>query len=309
MTSGRHDGDGVTPLTECIEQGKLAIVQMLIEAGADPNRPCYPPDANGDAYTPLDHAKQLRAKKIVDYLLTLKTDSGDASRATAPARPTGVPTFETNDSCILVAAPVEAVADGLNQHLQAKTWDKNALGRKVKLTKRCYAVFRVVGQPFSAIMRLNCSDVSDYPRIADARALSAKLGARAILVANSKTASISRYALFDSGKLVEFFDFGSARGAANRAAVIEQFARDHGIDLNDLPNLQIGKDKVFGSSQRKVKLSSIENDLRFITGFLENLNAFAPLFADEWGRAGQHAELTLEGLGPDDIERLDYVAV
>jgi hypothetical protein len=29
----------------------------------------------------------------------------------------------------------------------------------------------------------------------------------------------------------------------------------------------------------------------------------------DWGEAGERIELTLEGLGPDDIERLDYVAV
>jgi hypothetical protein len=29
----------------------------------------------------------------------------------------------------------------------------------------------------------------------------------------------------------------------------------------------------------------------------------------EWGEPGERIELTLEGLGPDDIERLDYVAV
>ena len=34
-----------------------------------------------------------------------------------------------------------------------------------------------------------------------------------------------------------------------------------------------------------------------------------PFFEAKWGRAGQRVELTLEGLGPDDIERLDNVAV
>lgn len=38
-------------------------------------------------------------------------------------------------------------------------------------------------------------------------------------------------------------------------------------------------------------------------------DAFLPFFVDEWGRPGQRVELTLEGLGPDDIGRLDCVAV
>ena len=43
--------------------------------------------------------------------------------------------------------------------------------------------------------------------------------------------------------------------------------------------------------------------------YVADRDAYIPFALDDWGEPGQRVELTLEGLGPDDIERLDYIAV
>jgi hypothetical protein len=53
----------------------------------------------------------------------------------------------------------------------------------------------------------------------------------------------------------------------------------------------------------------VKNALTFIGDHLTRENAFVPFYGDATGSRGERYELTLEGLGPDDIERLDYVAV
>jgi hypothetical protein len=219
--------------------------------------------------TVLEYAKQARQRKIVEYLLGVRKTRGVAIKVAPPARPTGVASFNTDDSCVLVAGTVEAVAGALQQRFSAKVWEKNVHGQKVKLTRRCYAVFRIIDQPFTAIMRLNCAAIRHYLRIPDAQGLSQALQTRAIFVANSDTASMSQYAVFDSGKLVELFDSFNARGLANRSAVVAQFASVYGLDLKELPGFQLTKGKLLGSTLRRVKLAAATNDLEFVSRFLK----------------------------------------
>ena len=45
------------------------------------------------------------------------------------------------------------------------------------------------------------------------------------------------------------------------------------------------------------------------SAFVKEQNGFVPFFVEGWGEPGEMAEMMIEGLGPDDVERLDYVAV
>jgi hypothetical protein len=53
---------------------------------------------------------------------------------------------------------------------------------------------------------------------------------------------------------------------------------------------------------------TVSNGLNFIDDFVRQQGAFVPFFADEWGLPGERVELSLEGFGPDDIERLDFIS-
>jgi len=83
----------------------------------------------------------------------------------------------------------------------------------------------------------------------------------------------------------------------------------YGVDLSKLPELVVNKGLVFGASARKLDLSKIKNDLDYVNQYVAGQDAYIFFAIDNWGEPGERAELSLEGLGPDDIERLDYVAV
>ena len=177
------------------------------------------------------------------------------------------------------------------------------------LTKRCFAVFRIVGQPWSIIMRLNCADVRDYLRPADGAAMSMALKARAIVVTSGDTSGIYQYVTFEKGKAVEIFDVGSTASGADRAAAAKQFSDWYKVDFSRFKNVQVAGGLAAASSLRKLPMPKGGKSLEFIGDYVRGHNAFVPFFGEEWGGAGDRAELTIEGLGADDVERLDYVAV
>ena len=297
--------DDESPLIAAVNSGKLDVVKMLVEAGADLD---YAPKDYPEG-TALAYAKEARRSKVVEYLVQLhkQRTGGKVKRSTA-AKMRGVTTFDTNDAVVLIAGPVEAVAREFVALRKAAVWEQDALGKKVKLTARCHAVWKLIDQPWTAIMKLR-SPYAHWPCVRDAEAISKTLGTRALYVANSDTGGVTQYALFDNGKLVELFDSGSASYYGDRAVVTEQFAKVYRLDFSGLPNLSIAKDRTFASSLRKIDVAKIKQDLDFVDACMKELDAFIPFFVDEWPATGKPAELTIEGFGPDDIERLDYVAV
>jgi ankyrin repeat protein len=300
------------PLHLAASMGKLSVVKFLLAAGAKVNNTIRW-SRRGPAMTALDLAKQARQKKVVEYLLGLQKRSADGRKPVARGptmpRPTGVPTFSVNDTSVLVESPVDQVAAALARHVGASIHGENVLGETVTLTRRCFAVFRIVDQPWSIVMRLNCADVRDYLKPRDGAALSKVLRARAIVVTAGKTSGIYQYITFDRGEPFEVFDVGSAADDTDRASIRKRFIDWYGVDLAKLANVDIARGVVFASSLRKPNVGRIKHVLEFISESLKRANAFVPFWGDSWGGAGERVELTLEGLGPDDIERLDYVGV
>jgi ankyrin repeat protein len=318
---GGKKSDGNSPLIEAAMAGNVEIVRMLVEAGADVGYEASGYDVDYDA---LAAAKTARQKKVVDYLLDLQMQRGGGSGGSGggggkkkgkgggkPSTPRGVTTFDTNDAMLLVAAPVADVSKAFAERIGAKTRRENVLGDEVKLTQRCYAVWKLIDSPWTNVMKLHCRDFKHWPSAADAAALSKSLKTRALYVANSDTGGVTQYALFESGKAVEVFDYGSSGDADNAKAATERFAKYYGIDMSAIPGgVQAAEGKAFASSQRTVDVRKITNDLDFVNDYVKQQDAFIPFGSEiSFGEAGEMMELTLEDLGPDDVERLDYVAV
>jgi hypothetical protein len=302
--------DGISPLLAAVMSGKVETVRMLVEAGGDLDYT----DKDYEEGNALTYAKDARLKKVVEYLLDVEKQRGDGSKkkkaGAKPAGPRGVTTFDTNDAMVLVAAPVTDVSRAFAERIGAKTRRENVLGEEVKLTQRCYAVWKLIDSPWSNVMKLHCRDFRHWPSAADAVALSKSLKTRALYVANSDTGGVTQYALFDAGKVVEVFDYGSAGDRDSDKAVTERFAKYYSIDMSAIAGgVQVAQNKTFASSQRAVDVKKIKNDLDFVNDYVKQQDAFIPFgFEMGWGEAGEMMELTLEGLGPDDVERLDYVA-
>ena len=216
----------------------------------------------------------------------------------------GVPTFDVNDSAILVEADIKDVAERLKKHVGATIWKKNVFGKSAVLTEKCYGVVRFVGVPWTGIMRLHCP-LDQYPSVADAEFLSESLKCRAIHFGNSDTGGVAQYALFDKGQVQEFFGYSSMLGTADKARVEQHF----GVDLTGFDEVEVKENKAFASRLRTVKLSAIKNDLDFINDFIKGQDAIVPVFAETAGYEGEEAEFEFEDFDDDEIERFDFVAV
>ncbi len=287
-----------SPLIAAALSGKVEVVKLLVDAGANLD---YTPKNYKDG-TALAHAKGERRRDVVKYLLEVQKTRGQPQPSTA-AR--GVSTFDTNDAAFVIATDVESAAGAFAKLIGAGVWKKNVLGKKVKLTNRCYALWKLIGTPWTAVIKL----AGHWPDIKDAVALSTSLKTRALYVGNSDTAGVTQYFLFDHGQLVEMFAYGTTPDNANAQTVIKQFATAYDVDLSKFPDLSVKKCMVFASARRKLDLATIKNDLDFVNDYVSGQDAYIFFAEADWGEAGQRIELTLEGLGPDDIERLDYVAV
>jgi hypothetical protein len=311
----RADNSDETPLLIAVTDEDVDTAAELVRLGADIRRAGkkkkYETITN---YSPLEYARKTGNKKLVE---ALGVDAGKVKPPAppkaprAPKRPRGVTTFDTNDAAVLIAADVNEVAGAFAKSIGAKTWEKDVLGEKVKLAKRSYAVFKLAGSPWSAIMKLSCANFRQWPAAPDAQALSKSLKTRGLLVANSDTADVTQYALFDSGELVEVFDSGSTDEDENPKVVTRRFAKYYGLDMSGIPGgVSLGKYRVFASALRTVDLAKIKNDLDFVNDFVKKQGALVPLGVGDWGQPGEMIELSLEGLvNADEVERLDYVAV
>ena len=305
---------GNSPLIQAVMSGKLEIVRMLVEAGADLEYSHG--DFKGGA---LGAAQETRQRKLAEYLLEVQEQRGGGGggggggkkkAGAIPSTPRGVTTFDTNDAMILVAAPVADVSAAFAARIGAKTRRENVLGEEVKLTQRCYAVWKLIDSPWTNVMKLHCRDFKHWPNAADAAALSKSLKTRAIYVGNSDTGGVTQYALYENGKAVEVFDYGSSGDADTPKAAAERFAKWYGIDASTIPGgVQAAQGKAFASAQRTVDVKRIKNDLDFVNDFVTQQDALV-LFGSEigFGEAGEMMELTLEDVGEGDIERLDFIA-
>jgi hypothetical protein len=204
----------------------------------------------------------------------------------------------------MVDAPVEDVARLFKERIGARIWKKDTLAKKVTLTRRCYAVTKLVGQKWTSIIRVR-SGTGEYPSAADAQFLSKALGTRAMHVAVGDTAGTAEYVLFDEGRVEELFSEDALLERPRTAAAIE---RTKGIDLDRL-KLEVRGARVFGSRRRKVKVSTIKNPYQFVSDFVAGEDALAPLFGDDFPGAGQATRIEFELLREDEIERLDFVAM
>jgi ankyrin repeat protein len=285
----------VLPIHAAVEANNLPLAKLLVEAGANIKR------RDGRKQTALELARALRCKKIVDYLTDALVGEG-VSPPPIGTKLRGVTTFDLNDACLLIEAPVEDTAAKFKQLIGATVWKKDVFDKTVKLSQRSYAVVRLVGVPWTAIVCLCAPTFPQYPSASEAQSLSKSLKVRTIHLANSDTGGIAQYALYDCGKIVEFFGHGLDEFDEERS----QIERHFDVGLGDLPAVETYENITFSSLLRKVKVKTIKNGLDFINDFLVAQDALAPMF-DASGAPGKPFKLEFEEFGEGEVERLDFL--
>jgi hypothetical protein len=319
----RPSRSGQTPLKEAVEAGRVDVAAELVRLGADPklvpDRKKYP-DASRES--PLRFATDQGDRKMIAALTgkpagAKPKPAGKSAPAKAPPKtkrsptPRGVTTFDTEDAAVLVAADVARVAAAFARHIGGRVAKPQALGQSVKLTNRCYCVWKIAGTPWSIVQRAACEQFEHWPSGADALALSKALGCPALFVANSDAGGAAQFARFRDGKLVELIEDGTIDSAAQAKKRIDTVAKQFGArDAADLVATAAGAGRVaFASTERKLDPRQLERGLDAIDRFVREHDAFVPFFIEPFDGAepGETVELILEGFGPDDVERLDFV--
>lgn len=293
-------GDYQSPLIAAVCSAKLPLVELMVKAGADLE---YAAKETPE-WTALKYAKDSGMAAAAMYLQKQLKLQG---KTTAKTVFVGVTTFDTNDALVLVEAPIESVTSAFAEQLPKPRVRSNVHGKKVKLTPRCYGVFKISNQPWTTIIRLNCQEYKHWPSAADAQAISAKLKCRAYIFANSDTAGATQYVLFDAGRAVEYFEHGADSKPSTDAQLIERAKRVYNIDLSALKKFQHHGGSTFASQVRSADLRKVKNDIAFIEEYVAEMKLYVPFNIEPLGESGERAELVLEEIGAEDLEGMDFV--
>jgi hypothetical protein len=198
-----------------------------------------------------------------------------------------------NDDCVMVLAPVEAVARTFVELRRAPTWERDAFGREVKLTATCFSILRLRGHRWTTIVpelvRLRAPGAKALTAD-EAQELSRKLETRALWAAHGVESGYVGYAIFDGGELVERMVSGEPR-----------MGSDGGPVGGDAPRFQ--------SRRRNPEETKIEDPAAFADAVLVEEDALLLPGGSfrSMGSPGEQRQLG-EGLAKGDVERLDYVA-
>ena len=318
------ENDRYTPIMRAAYAGHIDSVRLLINAGADLNR------ATNYGDTALSYAQQAGHLEIVKLL----RESGAKQYHPIPMlQKRGIDSIDLNDRFILVQAPVEKVSQALCQVRQASIWERDVFEKQVQLTDVCFIVFRFPGHNWTLIHEENITvsysmknfnpetlsqQLQNKLKEEDAQAISAQLQTQAIYYACSDTAGAVEYQLFASGESQEKFtyccesDFSpeSPPSADECVIICETFrfrSQLRHITVDDLPKRQWEhpEDDDFGREH-----NAFMDDFKFVNDFFQSQDAYVPVWSSgSWSRSGQQVTLRVTGLDPQDIDRMDFVAV
>jgi ankyrin repeat protein len=279
-----------TPLVAAVEGGNAEVVRFLLVAGADVDR-----EAMGT--TPL-----AAAANQPEILALLASRGGTKRIDGVPlADLRGVASFDVDESWLAVRSDVEQASRAFAELRGARDRRRDVAGRPVAIARTGFIAFRIRGHDWTLITDWGRGDekswprpedVKDWLRPGDAEALSARLGTRAVYFSVSDTAGAVSYALYEAGHRLEVLeDRGETRPPVG--------------DRRQRPGL------AFESGLRTLTSRQLRRPEVAIDAIFRDLGIWIPSMgaARHVDRSGQTVSLTLPGLDPSDLERLDYVAL
>ncbi|MCP4656975.1 MAG: hypothetical protein GY856_16310 [bacterium] len=309
----RHGADpnraskgGMTMLANAAERGEVEVVKSLIEAGAELNAvdkqgrtalDCAIDNQHPDVVELLEGlgaAKERNRSEIVEDQ-DVEDKGQDEKLPMAEMR--GVLSFDGTDMMALVKASVDEVAEAFKEHCEAEIWEQDVYGQEVEYTDSCYIVFRFRGHPWTVIREQFTGKHGRFIEEDDAQAVSEDLGVPAIYFAHCDTAGYVGYRYYESGRLLEWLENGEEDDGA-------QFGEEDEADLGEEAMVS------FGSELRDVDPAEIAGFCDFVDDFFRDLDAFVPSWGiGRGGKAGKKYRLEIDGIEPEDIARMDFVAV
>lgn len=192
----------------------------------------------------------------------------------------GLETIDRNLLFVLVRASVEQVAQAFSTLRQMDVWIPNAYDCEVEIHNESALVFQLRGHPWSLIYKLSSSSIRIYLTEEDARNISELLSNSVIYYAGSDTCGTIEYHLYNNGFLQERLSF-------------EEEVKCE-----------------FQSKLRQIEAREVEKDAyTFTMNFMRDQDAYIPCIVEvEDLKLGQQTTLRFEGLLPNEVERMDYLA-
>ena len=313
-----------TPLMEAAMREHTEIVRILIEAGADVN---IHTDYECTAFM---RAQESRNSKTIKLL----RDAGARNYHEIPVSQwRGVDTIDLNDHCVIVKASVEEVSQALHQIRNANIWQKDVFEKEIEMTDICFIVFQFPGHSWTAIRNQNITVSYDFDNFdrevfrkqqqnrineKDAKDISEILQTQAIDFGCSDTSCAVGYSVFDSGELVEEFNYccdsdfikKDEKTAENNECVIvsDNFnfrSKLRHIDINEISQHERDDEDDF-DDEPEIDI----DEFKFVDDLLKSLDAYIPAWRgiNDSG-AGQRKILRVIGFDLEDIERMDFIAI
>jgi hypothetical protein len=146
--------------------------------------------------------KKSTPKKAVKKPATRKKAKTRAPTLPDITKMRGVPTFDLEESVLLVRASCDQVAEALKKRKKLKKRIRNAAGKTITIAGDCYFVYQLRGHPWVIVSVFwgGCAGQDD------GKGLSKALATRAIYFGNSDTSCVTQYEVYENGNQVEYFD-------------------------------------------------------------------------------------------------------
>ena len=259
----------------------LEAVKKLVEAGADIN-------AEGTFGTPLEYAARLDNKEIFNYL-----KKQGAKNMYAQER--GLATDERDLTAVLVHADIDSAAKALAALLPGAEHQPGIQNENVRAADECYLIYQLDGHAWTHLHPAKAKRGESLYGPELAKKLSKKLDTQAIFFENDDTAGYIGYQLFDKGKRTE----DVFMGADFAEAAFLWKPGPHTIPDEEEEILRAR------SARRKLSPRDLE-DPDFFDRFLRDADAYLPAWSERDLRIGKTKRYFAK-LDPDIFVRVDFV--
>lgn len=185
----------------------------------------------------------------------------------------GIETIDLNLEYILVQANVELVAQAFSQLKHMDVWVGDVYNHEIELHRESTLIFQFPGHPWSLIYKFHNLKEEDALRISES------LDTATIYYTASDTCASIQYHFYRAGVSIEKFSF------------------EEEVSIE------------FQSQLRQIQANEIEDCYSFAMNFIREQDAYVPaLIAVQPLPKDETGILRIEGLMPDEVARMDYLA-
>lgn len=222
----------------------------------------------------------------------------DAVNSTPIEQCRGIETIDLNDSLVLVRAPIEQVAQALNQLKQVVVWERDVYEREVEIQGYGLIVFQFQRHPWTLMRELPILSYSVLLEDKDAQSLSHLLYTKAIFYLVSDTSLSIGYHLYNCGESVEKLFFTS------------ELEDELDLGKEDEEEEDVQGTYQFYSRIRPIRSGDIKDPYEFTEEFFQAQDAYIPAFLSKViFRSGQRITLAFKDFKRDDFIRMDYILI